>query len=225
MKKNTLKKKSNKMMYIKMLISILVATAYFFIIKMLVNRVYPSNYYLPNNMFMFFFGINCGLFILLGIIASSKIFSFFLKHKIISFIISFVLIFEICLPIILLKGGILANENSIQKKNIFGKTIVELEYDDIESIDVSVRSGIQYNIKFKKGKKLFLCSYYAGIRPFKNDYNLQKFDEIISQYADKTVSVDSVWIRPSNTRRFSRDEKVFKYFDDFFKKYYDRSMC
>lgn len=136
------------------------------------------------------------------------------------FIVCGVVIVTLCFPILFIKCGTVADDVSIQKKNIFGNTTQALYYEEIKSIEVSVRRGIQYEIEFETNDKIVLFSdELIVIKNFKTDENLMQFDKAISQYAKKTVWNDE-YLTQKNIRRFIKNQESFNYFDDFFSQYY-----
>lgn len=140
-----------------------------------------------------------------------------IKRKVLATII---VVLILCYPIIFLKCGTIANDTSIQKKNIFGKTTQALYYKDIESIEISIRHGIQYDIDFMSGDNVLLTSdELIIVNNFTSDENMMKFDKIISQYAKKHVWKDE-YLTKNNIKRFIDDNVTFEYFDNFFREYY-----
>lgn len=130
------------------------------------------------------------------------------------FIVLIILIF----PIIFFKSGMVADDTSIQKKNLFGNTTEKYLYSEIKNIEVWVRYGIVYDITFDSGETISLCSHEFGnwFNNFGNSCNIMEFDKIISEHADKKIVGEKWRMESDNLRTFLTDEKTLKYFEKQF---------
>lgn len=215
------RKRKRNLIILRIAVGFLVSFAYFWTVNALTQTTYSDCFFHKATISITLAIANCTVIMIMAIVMGRNVPIWLSRHKTYTSLIMLVIIICLLLPISFRRQGIVANETSIQKRNWLGEITQHFAYSDISSIEVSVKYGIQYDIVFNSGKSLRLCSEeLRGVKQFKSDKELMRFDQTISQYASKTVSDDPAWIRSSNTRRFFEDEFVFDYFDAFFRQYY-----
>ncbi len=217
------KKKENRdlKLGIKLLLAGIAGVLYYFIVKMLCRMVYPSALYFLPSVSATLALIICFVIVLAGISINAKWLKQVGKNPKIVIGLGLISLMLLVLPFAFLKSGMVANESSIQKKNMFGDTTWQVTYSEIQEIDVSVKFGIQYQIRTKSDEEFLFCSDAAVYgKTFRDDWALMMFDKVVSKYAPKTVTDDPAWLKPDNTKRFFEEQEVFLYFDEFFVNYY-----
>lgn len=123
-------------------------------------------------------------------------------------------------PFLFFKSGTVADESSIKKIDTFGNITQVYHYDDITKVEIGVKYGIQYDITFKSGDVVEILSHEVYLlNSFGNGENIVKFDKCVSKNVEKEI-YQSIYMTPSNIRRFFTDKESFNYFNDIFKGYY-----
>ena len=159
--------------------------------------------------------INSSIIVLCSFLASSKIIEWFKNSNKKVFIIILLCVFLIY-PLFFLRSGVIADENHISKKNIWGNSIETYSYSDVEKYEISVKYGIQYDIIFDSENSITLYSHELIIlNYFKNEKNLQTFDKLLEKNAKRTV-YKSIYSTPNNLKYFFREKEYYSYFNRIF---------
>ena len=218
-KSKTIHNKSRKVITVKLICGFIISFTYFVLVALFSTNVCQDTLYHKPTLSVTIAIVNCTIIMIVAIATNRDTLIWFQKHKHCLIALLFLGVVILILPLCTIKKGILADTTSIQKRNVFGRTVWEQDYSSIKKITVSVRYGIQYDIEFNTGDILRICSEeIRGTKNFGSDQKLMAFDKTISNYAPKTVESDTVWIKPANTKRFFQDDEVFCYFDNFFQK-------
>ena len=117
-------------------------------------------------------------FLLIPIVIYGKKIINIVKKKTI-FILMLLCIIIFILPLFFIKTGIYADSKYVKELGLLGKEKAVYEYSDIKYVEITLKRGIQYDIVFSDNSNLFLASYINLTKPFKNDENLIKFDNLI----------------------------------------------
>ena len=200
--------------FFRFILGLIVSVVYYVGIQLLCRLLNPGNYYVINTVSGIFSLFTCCIFIVHSILGKKEKRKSFREQPKFKKIVSILVVVCIVLPFCFINCCTTADEKSIKKKNIFGSVTKEYIYEDIISVDISVGSGIQYEIVFSSGKTINILSFNTGINTFLSDDNLIMFDKSISKHCSKTVTQEKVWLQEWNTRRFFFTENGFKYFDD-----------
>ena len=221
MKKSAYGSKNQFIMFLRIMASFLLCGIYVFSVISL-NRVIYRNCFYSHFVLSFIFAmVGCVLLFAMVVFLNRDFILSLVKNIRLLVPIVVAVIIILLSPFFFIKSGVVADNEGIKKNNIFGKTVEVLPYEEITSIDISVRHGVQYEISFSSGKTINISSF-EGVHTFLSDEVLVKFDKSISQYSKKKVTQDTVYLEPWNTRRFFRTREGFEYFDDFFSTYYSR---
>lgn len=99
---------------------------------------------------------------------------------------------------------------------MWGNSTESYSYSEVESFEMSIKYGVEYDIVFNNEEKIDLCSHeIIWLNYFKDEENLQLFDELLEEHAKRNV-YKSIYSTPKNLKKFFRDDKVFNYFNNFF---------
>lgn len=127
-----------------------------------------------------------------------------------------------------MKAGIVADEKYIIKTNVLGTPIERYSYSDIEAFKISVKYGVEYEITFNTNDTISLYSHEANFfNYFRNEKNIQVFDELLVNHAERTV-YKSIYSTPQNLKNFFHQDKYYNYFNRIFndtKNTGDGSLC
>ena len=147
-RKKILGKPSDIMVLIRLVLGALIGFVYFLAVSKSIRMTYERAYYFRAGMAVAFAIVNCFIIVIIVLCVQHKVQVWSGQHKLWTVIIAIFCIVMLCIPFCVRKQGVLADDTSIQKKNLFGETVQEFSYNDIESVEVSLRFGIQFDITF-----------------------------------------------------------------------------
>ena len=202
-------------------VCLLIAIVYSCIMRFFCRTAYSDVLYFESMGADIAIGIN--VFIIILFISFDKSFyCWFFKKTKRAIIAAFVVAAFALYPLLFSNIGTIADETSIQKKNIFGNTTEEYLYSDIESVRMLSRHGIEYDITFDDGETLDITSQSLPVfNQFSNGENLIKFDKLMDGYADKEIYIQEMYEWRTEYNYFRRrcffDEKTARYFEQQFK--------
>ena len=159
-------------------------------------------------------------FLLIPIIIYSKKIINIAKKKIIFILMPFCIIIFI-LPLLFIKTGIYADSKYVTELGLLGKEKAVYEYSDIKQVEITLKRGVQYDIVFSDNYNLFLASDINFMKPFKNDENLVKFDQLVSDNAitqevflPKTVRWYENYLNPEEAKGYFLEKAKNNYRTD-----------
>ncbi|MBQ4131692.1 MAG: hypothetical protein IJD71_05080 [Clostridia bacterium] len=193
----------------------IIACIYFVIILFFGRFIYPESlFFEPKTTYITAF-INGSVIFFSSFLISTKTIKWFKKSNKKFLIVTLICIFLIY-PVFFLKSGVVIDEEQISKKNIFGNSIESYSYSDIESFEISVGYGVQYDIVFNSKKSFSLCSHdIIFFNCFKNENNLQTFDKLLEEHAKRNV-YKSIYSTSQNIKRFFQKNEYYNYFNQIF---------
>ncbi len=205
-------KSNDNSVALKLGLFFIIACIYFYIFLLISRCVYQEALFFFPKITAITACINGGIITICSFAISKKTIKWFKNHNKKVLIIFLVFIFLIY-PIFFLKAGIVVDDKKISKNNMWGKTKEKYSYSDVESFEMSVKFGVEYDIKFKSGKKIILCSHEVIVfNSFRSENKLQIFDKHLEKNA-KRIVYKSIYSTPHNIKRFFRKKEYYDYFN------------
>lgn len=222
-KSKRFKKPDDDNVLLRVGVCLLIVIVYVYVMQFLCRRAYSNALFFESVGADITIGIN--VIISIFFVAFDKSFyCWFFKKTKRAIIAAFVVAAFALYPLLFSNIGTIADETSIQKKDIFGNTTEEYLYSDIESVRMWSRYGVVYDINFYDGETLDITSkdiLLPGFDNFGKGENLIKFDKLMDRYADKEVYIQEMYEWRTEYNYFRRrcffDEKTARYFEQQFK--------
>lgn len=119
-------------------------------------------------------------------------------------------------PIFFLKAGIVIDDEYICKTNICGISKEKYSYSDVSTFEISIKHGVEYDITFNSKNKINLYSHEMILfNYFRNEKNLQIFDELLEKHGERIV-YKSIYSTPQNIKNFFKKNEYYNYFNQIF---------
>ena len=159
--------------------------------------------------------INSSILILSSFLISSATIKWLKKNNKRILIIVLICLFLIY-PIFFFKAGIVVDDKYIYKNNIWGNSTEKYSYSDVTDFEISVKYGVEYDIKFNSQNTINLYSHeMILINYFRNEKNILIFDKLLEEHAERIV-YKSIYSTSQNLKYFFRKDKYYNYFNHIF---------
>ncbi len=205
----------NNAILLKLLFFFLIAIVYLFIIIFLSRYIYRECIFFSPRATYIAAVINSSIIILCSFLISSRTLKWLRNYNMKILVIILVCIL-LMYPIVFLKSGIVIDDEYIRKTNIFGVSKEKYSYSDVVTFEVSIKHGVEYDITFNSKNKINLYSHeMIFFNYFRNEKNLQTFDELLENHGERIV-YKSIYSTPQNIKSFFRKKEYYNYFNQIF---------
>ena len=210
-----LSKHNDNAIALKLVLFFIIAGGYMFLILFVSRFVYPNClYFCPRTTFITAV-INTPI-ITFGSLLISSITRKWLNNFKKKFLVIACIILVLTYPLVFLKSGVVIDDKYICKNDIFGNPTEKYSYSDVSSFEISVKFGVEYDIKFDSEKTISLYSHeMTFINYFRNEKNIQHFDKLLEAHAKRTV-YKSIYSTPQHLKYFFEENEYYNYFNQIF---------